>query len=88
MLQGFILGHTNTLAMIETLMEHIAMVVNVSAFDVRLNNMDHVKNKDIIKYMQKLREESDYDRRLKDIKKFNKASIILLFNKHSKLLLS
>lgn len=60
------------------------MVVNIPACDVRMNNMDRVENKDIIKYVQKLREESDYNRRLEDIKKFNKASIMLRSNERSK----
>lgn len=60
-------------------MEHIAVALNKPPLEVRMNNMDAVANAEIRKYVQKLRQGSDYDNRLKEVEKFNQARNIFRY---------
>ncbi|KAF2900359.1 hypothetical protein ILUMI_05828 [Ignelater luminosus] len=65
-------GHTKIMAMIETIMEHIAMELNIPSLDIRLANMDQEQNKATLQFINECRQWCDYDNRLKSVEEFNK----------------
>ncbi|KAF2897493.1 hypothetical protein ILUMI_08680, partial [Ignelater luminosus] len=65
-------GNTTVMAMIETIMEHVAMELNISPLDIRLANMDQDRNKATLQFINEGRQWCDYDNRLKRVEEFNK----------------
>lgn len=61
-------------AMIESIIEHIAVEMNKSPLEIRLANMSQTENKDLIRFINELRLWSDYDNRLMVIDQFNKVN--------------
>lgn len=59
--------------MIESLMEHLAIKLNKSSLDIRKANMDLILQGQILTYMDKIVETSDYKKREKEVEEFNKV---------------
>ena len=60
--------------MIETIMERIAKATGKDPIDVRIANMNPDDKKALEPMIAELKKTSEYDKRLKDIKKFNNVS--------------
>jgi xanthine dehydrogenase molybdopterin-binding subunit B len=58
---------------IENIMERIARVTKIDPITVRLNNMNETDKSVMLEMMDVLKKSSDYERRLKDVEKFNKV---------------
>lgn len=67
------------MAMIETLMEHVAMELDIPSLDIRLANMSQDQNETILKFISEFRQWSDYDNRLKGVEEFNKVNRIVYY---------
>lgn len=67
-------GTTEGLAMIESIMEHIAYSINMDPLEVRLNNIDKVKQEKLIEFINQIRKCADIDQRKKEIADHNKVS--------------
>ncbi|KAF2895406.1 hypothetical protein ILUMI_10770 [Ignelater luminosus] len=65
-------GNTKIMAMIETIMEHVAMELNIPPLEIRLANMDPNQNKPILQSINECRQWCDYDNRLRNVEEFNK----------------
>ncbi|KAF2883573.1 hypothetical protein ILUMI_22637 [Ignelater luminosus] len=65
-------GNTKVMVIIETIMEHVAMELNIPPLDIRLANMDQDQNKATLKFINECRQWCDYDNRLKSVEEFNK----------------
>lgn len=65
--------------MSEHVMERIARVTGRDPLEVRLNNMtDDVRNK-LEPMINELKKSAEYDKRMRDVNKFNSVSIITFF---------
>ncbi|XP_075210160.1 xanthine dehydrogenase-like [Lycorma delicatula] len=62
---------TEGVASIENIMEHIAKVVNKDPVSVKLANINPEKNQPIPSMIEDLKQSSDYEKRLLDVKSFN-----------------
>lgn len=72
-------GTTEGLALIESIMDHIAYALDKDPLEVRLANID-AKEVEIIGYIDEMKKLADVDNRKKDIEKFNKASSKIQIN--------
>jgi xanthine dehydrogenase molybdopterin-binding subunit B len=63
-------------ASIENIMERIVRVTKMNPITVRLNNMNEADKNIMTDMINVLKKSSDYERRLKDVGKFNKVTNI------------
>lgn len=61
------------MAAIESIMEHIAMQLDISPLDVRIKNMEIPKNEKLIRFIDDLTKYSNFEQRQSEITVFNKV---------------
>lgn len=71
------LDTTEGVATIENIMEHIAKVVDKDPVSVKLANINPEKNQPIPQMINDLKKSSDFEKRLQNIKSFNKVIKIM-----------
>ncbi|BES97396.1 Molybdopterin-Hypothetical protein domain of aldehyde dehydrogenase [Nesidiocoris tenuis] len=67
-------GTTEAIALIETIMDHIACVIGQDPVHVRLANLDKVNSQPIPGMINETAESANYQQRLEDVAKFNKEN--------------
>lgn len=67
-------GTTEGLAMIESIMEHIAYTLNLDPLEVRINNIDKVKQEKLSEFINQMRKWASIDERKLEIAEYNKVS--------------
>lgn len=60
--------------MIESIMEHIAYSVNMDPLEVRINNIDNVKQEKLIEFINQMKKWANIDQRKAEIREHNKVS--------------
>lgn len=60
--------------MIESIMEHIAYSVNMDPLEVRINNIDNVKQEKLIEFINQMKKWANIDQRKAEISEHNKVS--------------
>ena len=67
-------GSCEGLAMIEAIMEHVAVALNIDPTELRLKNINKEKHERLTKFIKELNTWADIDIRKREIKKFNEEN--------------